>query len=336
VRSSGEDDLALLATRKQIFAALLNRIAYLHINRSPPQSFYNGQPYVEDRRLVPCIMTMTFIFPGHISPFDFWLYGARVIGRQRGNLLIIQAHRQISQQLWDDVRLKIPFNKERFIIGYLASYMPTINRRLLDNRYSEGHLLSRTFAIFEATSVSVTVNKRRMQLNWPIAFAPFPLSARIVNDVRQPYINDFIDSMNSYLTSDFDHCIRRIITSAETFFEAREWRVKPLAGTLLRKVLRLLGQKPKERSNTFRRVLSDNINRNNLSDEVLNENMQFIYTVRNRIVHAGFRMSTSSSVFCDKALATQKYLIAGYCGDALVSRYVNMLYNAVLKLRRVI
>jgi hypothetical protein len=326
VRSNAEDDPALLAARKQIFAALLNRLAHLHINRPAPESFSIGQPYVEDKRKIACTITATFIFPGYISPFDFWLYGAHLIGIQHGNILRIQVHRQISQQLWDDVRLKIPF-KEKFIIGYLASYMPTINRHLLDNRYYEGHLLSRTYAIFEAVSVSVTVKGQRMQLNWPISFAPFPPSARIAQNVREPYVHDFVDSINSYFTSDFDDCIRRIVTSAENFFETRGWRAKPLPETLLRKLLGLLGLKLKKRPNTFRRVLSDNIDKKKLSGDVINENMQFIYTVRNRIVHGGFRMSTSSGLFCDKAIATLKYLIAGYCGDAVISRYVNTLYS---------
>jgi len=88
----------------------------------------------------------------------------------------------------------------------------------------------------------------------------------------------------------------------------------------------LLGPKLKKNPNTFRRALSDNINKKKLSGEVINEDMQFIYTVRNRIVHRGFRMSTSRGLFCDKAIATLKYLIAGYCGDAVISRYVNPLY----------
>jgi hypothetical protein len=325
VRPNAEDNLALLAARKQIFAALLNRIAYLHINSPAPESFYVGEPYVKDKRKVNCIITANFIFPGTILPFEFWLHGARVFGYQHGNVLHIQVHRRISQQLWDDVRLRIPF-KEKFIIGYLASCMPTINRRLLDNRYYEGHLLSRTFAIFEARVVSLSVNHRRIQLRWPVSFAPFPPSANVARTIRARSIDHLIDAMDSYFTSDFDDCIRRIVTSAETFFEERRWSARPLPNTLFRRFLRLLGLRVQERSNTFRRVLSDNVAKRKLSDQVIKDNMQFVYTVRNRIVHNGFRMSTSSGLFCDKAIATLKYLIAGYCENAVISRYANSLY----------
>jgi hypothetical protein len=324
-RPNPEDNLALFAARRQIFAALLNRITYLHIKSVPPESFYVGGPYVTDKRKVDCIIAANFIFPGTISPFEFRLHGARVFGYQHGNLLHIQVHRRISQQLWDDVRLRIPV-KEKFIIAYLASCMPTINRRLLDNRYYEGHLLSRTFAIFEARVVSLSVNRRRMQLSWPVSFAAFPPSAVAAKTIRMRSIGHLIDAMDSYFTSDFDDCIRRIVNSAETFFEEHGWSATPLPNTLRRRLRKLLGLVVPENSNTFRRVLSDNVGRTKLSSRVINDNMHFIYTVRNRIVHNGFRMSTSSNLFCDKAIATLRYLIAGYCSDAAVSKYVDGLY----------
>ena len=231
-----EPNLALVAARKQIFAVLLKRIAQLHLARPAPESFYIDETYVADKRKVNCIITANFIFPGQISPFEFWLRGAYVYGYQYGNVLHIQVHRRISQQLWDDVRLRIPFT-EKFIIGYLGSYMPTINRCLLDNRYYEGHLLSRTFAIFEARVVSLSVDCRRIQLSWPVSFAPFPPSVRAARTIVEPYIHHLIDAMDSYFTSDFDHCIRRVVTSAETFFEAQGWKAKSLPNTLSRKLL---------------------------------------------------------------------------------------------------
>lgn len=215
VGSNAGDDLALLAARKRIFVALLNRIAQVRINSPPPERFFIGEPYVTDKRKIACIISANFVFPGYVAPFDFWLYGAHVMALQHGNILHIQVHRQTSRQLWDDIRLKIPFTSEKFIIGYLASYMPTINRYLIDNRYDKGHLLSRTFAIFEAVRVSINVSGRLIQLNWPIGFAPFPPSTSIAPSVTAPYVYDLIDSIDSYFASDFDDCLRRVVTSAE-------------------------------------------------------------------------------------------------------------------------
>ena len=87
--------------------------------------------------------------------------------------------------------------------------------------------------------------------------------------------------MNSYFTYDFDDCFRRVVTSAENLFEARGWRWKPASGLVWLRLLRLFGLRFKEKPNTFRRALSHNVRKNRLSGEVINENMQFIYTVRN-------------------------------------------------------
>jgi hypothetical protein len=38
-------------------------------------------------------------------------------------------------------------------------------------------------------------------------------------------------------------------------------------------------------------------------------------------------MTTSSGAFCADAIETVKWLIAGYCGDPLIRRYVNSLYK---------
>ena len=323
--SNAGEDRALVEARKKIFVTLLNRLAALHINRPPPDAFYVGQPYVEDKRKVACIISANFVFPAQIEPFEFWLYGAHVMVVQHGHILHVQIHRRMAQQLWDDVRLQIPF-KVKFLIGYLASYMPAINRRLIDNRYYEGHLLSRTFAMFEAAGVGVSVQGRHLPLSWPISFLPFPPSAALAKNVRAPYVYDFVDSIKAYFTSDFDDCIRRLVTSAENLFEARGWKTRAVPKTLFRALLRLLGFKSKKASNSFRRILTEYVNDGSLAGEVVNENMEVIYTVRNKIVHIGFRMSTTSSQFCDKAIATLKYMIARYCEDPVISRYVNTLY----------
>jgi hypothetical protein len=54
--------------------------------------------------------------------------------------------------------------------------------------------------------------------------------------------------------------------------------------------------------------------------------MLFIYDVRNKIVHKGRRLNISSEVFCDKSIATLKYLIYRCCKNSRVSYYVHSLY----------
>jgi hypothetical protein len=312
---------SLSKARKLVFAILLKRIRQLHFSQRPPKSFYVGQQYVEDKQTAECMIGASFIFPGEVPQFDFMIHEARIVGDQHQNTLVIRIYRRIPRRLWED--LKYIGEGESFIVGYLASYMPRINRALMDNRYNQGHLLSRTFAIFEATEIVVIVGPEMLLMNWPIAFSPFPPSAAIASTINALFVRDFIDAMGSYFRGEFDDCIRRLITSAENFVRARGWRAKTIPNGCWRKLFRL---KPRTTSVSFRHALRENLDLTQLSGQVINENLQLIYSTRNKIVHSGFRMSSSSEVFCSKAIGTLKYLIYRYCGDPLVSRYVYTLH----------
>jgi hypothetical protein len=206
-------DAELAEARRRLFAILLRRLRQLHWSRQPPASFYIGQPYVEDKDTVECMIGANFIFPGVVTPFEFWKNGARIIGTQQQNVLVVRIYRRISRKLWDD--LKYLKQGEQFIVAYLASYMPRINRSLIDNRYDQGHLLSRTFAIFEATKICIIAHSELVWINWPIAFAAFPPSAAIASKADALFVRDLIDAMGSYFRGEFDDCIRRLITSTE-------------------------------------------------------------------------------------------------------------------------
>lgn len=262
-----------------------------------------------------------FIFPGFVKPFQFRRHGARIECSQNQNLLLIQIYRRVPRKLWED--LKYLNIGERYIIGYLASYMPHINRALIDNRYKQGHLLSRTFAIFEAMQVCVIVGSELIWINWPLSLMSFPPSAEKAANADKLFVRDLIDAMQSYFRAEFDECIRRLVTSIENLIEAKQWNFQTIPNSCLHRLLRL---KPRRVRLSVRQALLHNLNTRNFSGEVLNENMQFIYSTRNKIVHSGLRLSTSSALFCSKAIATVKYIIAKHSGNREISRYVNTLH----------
>jgi hypothetical protein len=314
-------DAGLVEARKRLFDIVLRRLRQLHWSQKPPDSFYIGKAYVEDTETVECMIRANFIFPGVVPPFEFWKNGARIIGTQHQNILVIRIYRRISRRLWND--LKYLQQGERFIVGYLASYMLRINRALIDNRYGQGHLLSRTFAIFEATKICVIVRSELVWINWPIAFAAFPPSAAIASKADALFVRDLIDAMGSYFRGEFDDCIRRLITSTENFIETKCWNVQTIPNGWIRNLLRL---KPRRDRLSFRQSLKRNLKRTTISGEVIYQNMRVIYSTRNKIVHAGFRMSTSSALFCSKAIGTVYYLIYRYSGNRTISRYVYTLH----------
>jgi hypothetical protein len=316
-----DTDPELFEAREQIFRLVLRQLRQLYFRQPPPDAFFIGQPYVEDEETVACIIGAQFVFPGFVPTFEFRMHGARVQGEQRRNVLIIQIFRQIPRTLWE--HLKYLKRGERFIIGYLAWYMPRINRELINNRYRLGHPLSRTFAIYEATNVWVIVGREAVSIPWPIALPEFPPSAAIAPQADALFVRDFTDAMGSYFRAEYDDCIRRLITSAETFIEAKGWDVQTIPNGWIRNLFR---PKPRRILLSFRQSLLRNLNLTRLSGQVINENLQFIYSTRNRIVHNGFRMGTSSALFCSKAIGTVYYLIQRYSGSAVISRYVYTLH----------
>jgi hypothetical protein len=314
-------DAELTATRQNLFETLLRRLRQLHSSQPPPVSFYLGKPYVEDKNTVECMIGANFVNIGVVRPFEFWKNGARIVGNQHQNVLVIRIYRRISRQLWDD--LKYLKQGERFIVGYLAACMPRINRALIDARYDQGHLLLRTFAIFEATKICVIVGSELVWINWPIAFAAFPPSAAIASRADALFVRDLIDAMGSYFRGEFDDCVRRLITSTENLIEINGWNVQTIPNCWIRNILRL---KPRRARFSFRQSLKRNLKLTMISGEVIYENMCTIYSTRNKIVHAGFRMSTSSALFCSKAIGTVYYLIYRYSGNRTISHYAYTLH----------
>ena len=297
-----QQEAELRELRRRFLRAMVGRLKFLLHSQPPPASHFVGQEYVEDGNRIECRITAAFIFPGLIDSIEFWHRKNRIVLQKHPPVVTIEIHRKISVRLWDDLRL---FGRgQQFIIGYVNAVMPAINRRLLDNRYLSGQPLSRTFFLLEAVGLLVTRGSEQLPLHWPISVSPFPRSAQLAPGRDETYIRDFIDAIHTYLKNDFDDCIRRLVTSVETFFSHRRWTAS--AGP-----------------NTFRRILHNNVETNMLAGQVIVDNLKVVYQVRNRIVHAGFRMSPSSGVFCDKAIATVRYLIQRYSGDMAISNYVH-------------
>ncbi|MDR3448759.1 MAG: hypothetical protein P4M15_03255, partial [Alphaproteobacteria bacterium] len=274
-------DDALTKVRARLFLIFLKRLHVLHRNRPAPESFYIGQDYVEDHARVDCTIAVNFLCPGQVKQFEFWQRGTKVNGTQFENVLLVRAYRKISIQLWDDLRLKGV--GQQFVIGYVKTLLPSINRRLIENRYSLGHPLSRTFAIFEAMDVSVTVNDRRIWLSWPISIPLFPPSAQLSNDVTVLYIRDYIDAIHAFFRSEYDDCIRRVITATESFLETKKWKAKRSYREYLIDIINKAFGFRRNNSHSLRRRLSDNLCKKLISNLVINENLQYVYKIRNKI-----------------------------------------------------
>jgi hypothetical protein len=315
-------DAALTEQRRTLLAVILARMYRLRFGGPPPPRFVQGEYYVEDPNVVKCQIICLATFSGHITTFEFWLNGAKVTVSQYGASLIVQIRKNISERLWDDIRWFR--HREDHIIRYLRSYMPVINRNILDQRYLAGHLLNRTISMLDLHSVVVIVKEKSFRIRWPVSILPFLPNSNPAPEVGVIYVRDFIDACHSFFRNDYDDCIRRIITSAENFFFAMKWVGRP--ETCRDIAWRVVRRRKRPNPKSFRRILAHNLPRGRISEEVVHDNMEFIYTVRNRIVHDGFRMSTSCAMFCSKSIGTLNYLLGWYCRNEKISRYVHHLH----------
>lgn len=299
----------LTKSRATLFSLLLMRLRGLHANRSAPTSYYIGQEYVDDHTRVDCTIAFILLYPGHVEQFQFWFNGANVKVRQSGNQLLVAINRKISSQLWDNLRL-IGIGQQ-FIVGYIRTLLPQINRRLLDNRYLRGHLLSRTFAIFEVIGVSVTVSNRRILLNWPKSMLSFPPTLRFSGQVVTLYLRDYIDLIDAFFRNEYDDCIRRVIMSTENFIEEKKWNVKRNPRCYIVNMIKRMFHLRKRRNSSLRRILSDNLDCSLISNLVINENLQYVYRIRNKVVHNGYRIRITGGRFAINRYALSIILSTG-------------------------
>jgi hypothetical protein len=164
--SSGKDSGSdLLIARTLVLRTIERRIKQLHFSSPPPESYYSGQEYVEDKRRVNCVIAAHFQFSGTLEPTQFHLYSSFVSLDQRGPLLIVTIRRPIAQKLFDDI--KFIRRGDYHIVAYLVSCLPKINRVLTDNRYYNGHLLSKNFSIFDALSITLVCKGQLILISWP-------------------------------------------------------------------------------------------------------------------------------------------------------------------------
>ncbi len=306
---------------------------------SLPESYYIGQEYVEDRTFVDCVIEASFPFAAILERTEFYRHKQQVVIDQNGPYLRVRIFRSISKRLWKDIKTKL--HAQKFVIGYVDALLPEVNRLLLDNRYLSGHVLSRTFSIVDILSVSIKHGPFTRELDWPLSIKHFPPAAVPVEKAQEVYVRDFIDAMHSYFRNDFDDCIRRVITSAENLLRRQEPKAaqRDTKRTTVRMVMAwILNCHANARStgepHNFRSIL-----RHSLTDDTaqwqraVRENMEFIYKVRNKIVHNNFRIKPSDGWLCVKAIGTLNYLLQRKSGDREIAQYVFKLSQQFLLLR---
>jgi hypothetical protein len=282
-----------------------------------PKSFYVGQDYIEDPVKFPCYIEFSVYSPGIIEPFEFFLNKKRVRINQSETFILARIEiAALSQKLFNDI--KTTGRGESFILAEIAQFLPKINEELMRQKYLSGHLLIKTFSIFDINHIFLRkTDGEVVVVDWPQTLPSYPPSQALAKD--DIYVRDLLNAINHYFDKNFDDCIRNLVTSVENFVRTRGLRGKS----------RFLFF----RRNSFVSVLKNNLAGPYIGNEVVRENMIFIYRIRNKIVHNDFRIKNSNGWGCVKGIGTVTYLFRLLGKDPQLNLYMKSLQGQFILLR---
>ena len=200
----------------------------------------------------------------------------------------------------------------QFIVSYIYDVIPRANRELLKRKYTDAHVLLRTFSMFEIEDVFI-VDKtgEYIPILWPVSLPPFPPLKNKSKALKHIFVRDLIDAMTYYFSYNYDECIRKIITSLENYFIYYD--IKPLIENKANKMKSFFDYLLNRRNTKFSKQVKYHIVERNYPYkekhlQVLRNNIMFVYYLRNKIVHDQLRFKLENDMVCKKSIGTLLYI----------------------------
>ncbi|MDD5638776.1 MAG: hypothetical protein PHO28_02635 [Candidatus Pacebacteria bacterium] len=283
------------------------------------------QKYIDDKKFIEIAIEIELIYKTLIDNFFFhYKYHNREIvvsWNQTGGLVqLLIEDLQIPKSLLEDLKI----NKgSQYIISIINQVLPLVNNELDHQKYSKGNILIKRINFLDITKICLIYHEENK--NWQNIIIPliiFPkecsnLQRKYFQDKLPPiYIRDYIDAMESFIKYNFNDCIRQIITSLEDCFcfyklKVRKW---PLFIDLL---INYRGRVPK-------------IIRKYIKHSTIKNNLLFLYTLRNKIVHEGFIIKPEHGWICKKGIGTMSYVFQHPFINEIEKEYLLLLVNQFL------
>ena len=247
-----------------------------------PASYYVGQEYIEDKEIIPVVISWEFYSPAVLDSFPIVAPGIEGEVTSNGNSLEVKLQKNISSNLFQDTWQKNK-NTGKYYIGYVNQVIPFINAAILKQKYLNGHILVAPFSVFDVRTLKVikSSNGHRVPVEWPVSVTAFPPAEQLATQNDEIYIRDLIDACTYYFTFNTDDCIRRLITSLENYFHLND-----LEGSFRSRLNQVIV--PEAYIPGWGEYL-----------EIWKNNISFLYDLRNAIVHN--RFSVSADLKCLKA-----------------------------------
>src|SRR5664280_2801203 len=168
----------------------------VHVTAIIPNYLYEGinpgKEFIEDKEHIPVIITCSFHLSAPVKHIGFIYKDYIVATGQVGCDFILHIERDISKNLFYSARKN--HVAETFIVGYINEIIPVLNEHLIQQKYSTGHLLIRTFSPLDIHELYIT-NKETdeyFRLSWPISITNFPRTEEFAEGSNYKFILSLI------------------------------------------------------------------------------------------------------------------------------------------------
>lgn len=255
-----------------------------------PENYTVGEEYFNDSKEILATFSVFFPSSSMFESVEQKVDGVNLILENSGTYISLQFQRKISEKLFKDLRCEIGID---WLIGYIAPYIDYLNQEIYKQRYRVDGFLLQPYSVLNINHVVVKEDGSRREIT-----VRFPRTVQIKN-IFEPqhrfntiyldciHIRDLIDAINAFFYSNFDDCVRRLITSIETSFDYYEFD----------KI------RDSKNGSVFKGTLEKNctgicsMTGKNISAEIWK-----LYRLRTDIVHDGYRIKPSEKKVCDEGI----------------------------------
>lgn len=285
-----------------------------------PKSYYIGQEYLEDEEKIPVYIKFKFNSAVVFKSINLDQDELHLKQLSSG-VILCTLEKIISKKLFEEISGPIDFKDQKrvaeymrtstFVIGYIRAYISSINKRILDQKYLEGHILARTISIVDIYEVAVLTREKEPKggmVQWPIPVTRFPPSSLAPKE-DAVFIRDLVDAMTAYFQYDLDNCVKKIITSLENCI--LHYKLIPHKPTLASKIKWFFYRRTKFRRTVEHYVQEKNYAYKERDLKILRDNILFIYHLRNLVVHDKLRIDPSQTTVCKQGIGTLLYIYQG-------------------------
>jgi hypothetical protein len=303
-----------------------------------PESYYIGKEFFEDEDRIDVEIICFFSSAASIDIFHNKTSNWEATTEQISGRLKLIIKRKISKKLLTSLREKRSL--VYFIIGYINEILPSLNEHVRAQKYLLGQILANTYSSMDVVEILINTNGTDGSLNLilPTTITPFPSSKQLARELDEIFIRDYIDAMGCYFNENYDECIRKVVTSLENFFIFKkvkgDFLLNPfvpieLFEIIIQKIHDIYGFKNVEiKRGTFNSKLRECLYKKNYPRrwgkylQMWEENLKFIYKIRNGIIHKKYRLKEEDKWICDSAICTMSYFFQTALVDNQTRRYL--------------